>query len=117
MKTPCGDEEDDVDLTGRCVLHTDSSVARLLGRIEATLREMRRDIQEGVEAQKLIGVSLAAHDTRIGKLEESERNRVKINRVISVIAVALLVPTLNWANYVYTWFHEVSAACFPSSKR
>ena len=78
---------------------------------------MRRDIQEGVDAQKLIGNRLEAQDGRISKLEESERNRVRVNRVISIIALALLAPTLTWANHVYNWFHEVSAVCFPGDKR
>jgi hypothetical protein len=118
MKTPYGGEDgDDVDLSGRCALtHGNNEVPRLLGRIEATLQDMRRDIQEGVDAQKLIGTRLESHDTRIGRLEESERNRVRINRLISIVALALLVPALGWANHVYTWFSEVSAICFPKSK-
>jgi len=90
-----------------------AELGQALGRIEATLIDMRRDIQEGNVAQAETMKAMAKLDLRVIRLEGKEEVRTRVSRISSVIALALLIPALNAVSVVHDWFDGVSKTCFP----
>lgn len=93
-----------------------AELGQALGRIEATLIDMRRDIQEGNVAQAETMKAMSRLDLRVIRLENKEEQRTRVSRIGSVIALALLIPALNAVSVVHGWFDGVSKVCFPGNK-
>jgi hypothetical protein len=89
-------------------------ISRMLGRIEATLVEMRHDIQDGTRAQVETREQMVALDKRVEVLESDRGIRVRVGRFAVQLAFVLLVPTLLALNHLHTWFDTVSKVCYPS---
>jgi hypothetical protein len=107
--------EDDM-LHGRMPLTRGAEIAHLLGRIEATLSEMRRDIQASVKTQESIIGKMQQIDYRVIRLEGKEEDRKRFSRIVSIIALGLMLPALNAAHQLHGWFMTVNSTCFPGDK-
>jgi len=108
-----GFETTDIDLHGRIPLSGGAQIAHLLGRIEATLMEMRRDIQASVRTQEATVARMERIDLRVLRLEDREAARTRFSRLAGVIALALLLPTLNAAVELKEWVMGVNDVIFP----
>ena len=103
----------DMDLHSRVQLSGGAQIAHLLGRIEATLMDMRRDIQESVRAQEATVARMERIDLRVLRLEDREASRTRVSRIVGVVALALLLPTLNAAVELKEWVLSVNDVIFP----
>jgi hypothetical protein len=83
-------------------------LSRILGRIEATLTDMRRDIQEGTRAQANFTTRLETMDKRVAKLEGADEARKSSNRMLGMILVVILVPTLNVVWHIHGWINRIN---------
>ena len=112
---PGGDgfDESGMDLHSRVQLSGGAQIAHLLGRIEATLMDMRRDIQESVRAQEATVARMERIDLRVLRLEDREAARTRISRVAGVVAMALLIPALNATVELKEWVQSVNDVIFP----
>jgi hypothetical protein len=108
-----GDDGSDIDLYARVPLSGGAQIAHLLGRIEATLTEMRHDIQASVRAQECTNDRLERIDLRVLRLEDREAARTRFSRVAAAVAGLLLIPALTAVQQVHGWFDAVSDTCFP----
>ena len=107
------DDFSDDEMRGRVSLTRGAEIAHLLGRIETTLVEMRRDVQANTVAQADFTTRLELMDRRVGTLEGERQTRSRYGRIYLMIALALLVPALNWAQQLHNWFMTVNNVCFP----
>lgn len=105
-----------MDLQGRVQLTGGAQIAHLLGRIEATLVDMRRDIQASVRTQEATAARMERIDLRVLRLEDREAARTRFSRVAGVVALALLVPALNAAVELKEWVLSVNDVIFPKAK-
>jgi hypothetical protein len=114
------DGPDDGEFSERVAVTRSSEIARVLGRIEQTLIDMRRDIQAGTLAQGELTKQLVKLDRRVFTLESNEETRKLVSRVVSVIALAVvsatLVPAIKAADQLHDWFDAVDKLCFNKSK-
>ena len=108
-----GFEATDIDLHGRIPLSGGAQIAHLLGRIEATLMEMRRDIQASVRTQEATVARMERIDLRVLRLEDREAARTRFSRVAGVVAMALLIPALNATVELKEWVQSVNDVIFP----
>ena len=102
-----------MDLHSRVSLNGSAQIAHLLGRIEATLMEMRHDIQASVRTQEATVARMERIDLRVLRLEDREAARTRFSRVFGVVALALLVPALNATVELKEWVHSVNDVIFP----
>lgn len=107
------DDAPDEFLAERVPVTRASDISRMLGRIEATLVEMRRDIQAGTRAQCETREQMVALDKRVEVLESDRGIRVRVGRFAVQIAFVLLVPTVLALNHLHAWFDTVSEFCHP----
>jgi hypothetical protein len=110
------DDFSDEEMAERVPVTRTSEIARLLGRIEQTLIDMRRDIQAGTKAQGELATQLGKMDQRVLRLENKEADRTRYSRVMGVVMLAVLVPTANMIGTVHNWFNTVDKQCFPRGK-
>ena len=103
---------DDIDLSKGAPLTDGAQIARLLGRIETTLIDMRRDIQENTHAQADLTTRLSLMDRRVGVLENDRQTRIRYGRMYGIVAMALLVPSLNLIQQIHGWFVAVNDVSF-----
>ncbi len=107
------DDFPDDYLTARIPVSKAGEIAHLLGRIEQTLIEMRRDIQEGTRFQAELAGRVEKLDGRVGSLESDRSLRVRIGRFCVMAGFALLLPAINAVDRVHQWFDAVDKTCFP----
>jgi hypothetical protein len=93
-----------------------SDIARMLGRIEVTLMEMRADIQESNQAQTLMLTQVQKIDNRVGALEVKERDRTVFSQRAGRVMLVLLVPMIFAMSHISQWFDGVSDMCYPKNK-
>ncbi len=114
------DDITDEDLVAKVPLTRGTEIAHLLGRIEVTLKEMRRDIQAGNLAQIELTKDVVKLDRRVMTLEGKEGARKLVSRVVAVIALAVLsatiVPAIKAAGQLHNWFSAVDRFCFPGKR-
>ena len=89
-------------------------ISRMLGRIEATLVEMRLDIQAGTRAQTETREQMLALDRRVEVLESDRGVRVRVGRFAGQLLFILLVPTVLALNHLHQWYDTVNKVIFPS---
>jgi hypothetical protein len=97
----------------RIPLTRGAEIAHLLGRIEATLEELRHDVQDSTRAQDATNVELRLIDRRVIQLEDKEESRKRYSRVMSFIALGLMVPAFTSVQQLHNWFLTVNNVCFP----
>jgi hypothetical protein len=102
-----------MDLNARVPLTGGAQIAHLLGRIEATLTDMRRDIQSSVRTQEATAARMERIDLRVLRLEDREAARTRFSRVAGVIGLALLIPALNATSQLHGWYVAINESCFP----
>ena len=105
-------DDDDLSL-GKTPFTGTAEIARLLGRIEGALIDIRGDIKASTEAQMATNAEMKLIDRRVINLESREDSRKRSSRVIAAIALGLLLPTLGAVNQAYAWFSTVNSMCFP----
>jgi len=88
-------------------------ISRMLGRIEATLVEMRLDIQAGTRAQTEAREQMMALDRRVEVLETERGIRIRVGRFTVQMLFVLLLPTIMAFNHLHDWFDSVSECCPP----
>ena len=100
-------------LRGRVTFSRAEEMANLLGRIEATLIDIRGDIQASTKVQEETNREMGRIDRRVVYLESREDIRKRTSRIVAAVVLALLIPTISAANHVYTWFSAVNDTIFP----
>jgi hypothetical protein len=100
-------------LRGRVPFSRAEEMANLLGRIEATLIDIRGDIQASTKVQEETNREMGRIDRRVVYLESREDIRKRTSRIVAAVVLALLIPTISAANHVYTWFSVVNDTIFP----
>jgi hypothetical protein len=103
---------DDLPLSGSPFTGA-AEIARLLGRIEGALIDIRGDIQASTEAQKATNREMGLIDRRVIALESKEDSRKRISRITAGIALGLLIPALSAVNNAHAWFNAVNDIIFP----
>jgi hypothetical protein len=89
-------------------------ISRMLGRIEATLVDMRLDIQAGTRAQRETTEQMLALDKRVEVLESDREVRIGVRRFAVQLLLVLLVPTVLALNHLHNWFDTVNKVVSPS---
>jgi hypothetical protein len=89
-------------------------ISRMLGRIEATLVDMRLDIQAGTRAQSETKDQMLALGKRVEVLEAERGIRVRVGRFAVQMLFVLLVPTMLALNHLHYWYDTVNKVIFPS---
>ena len=109
------DNYDDVDLTEKVPLTrwNMSDLARTLGSIESTLKDMRGDIQAGTTTQNMILTQMKVIDQRVGALEIKDLDRSRFRQAAGRVTLVLLVPVIVAATQVHEWFNTVNDIIFP----
>jgi hypothetical protein len=107
------DDAPDEFLAERVPVTRAGDISRMLGRIEATLVEMRLDIQAGTRAQSEARERMVALDKRVEVLEADRGIRVRVGRFAVQALFVLLVPTVMALNHLHYWFDTVSKVCYP----
>ena len=105
-------DDDDLSL-GKTPFSGAAEIARLLGRIEGALIDIRGDIKASTEAQMATNAEMKLIDRRVINLEGREDSRKRSSRIAAAIALGLLLPTLSAVNNAHAWFANVNAMCFP----
>ena len=108
------DDGPDRLLAERVPITRAGDISRMLGRIEATLVEMRLDIQAGTRAQCETREQMVALDRRVEALETDRGVRVRVGRFAVQMLFVLLVPTALALNHLHQWYDTVNKTIFPS---
>lgn len=98
---------------GRTPFTGAEEIAHLLGRIEASLIDIRGDIQASTEAQKATNREMGLIDRRVIALESKEDGRKRASRIAAAVALGLLIPALSAVNEAHAWLNTVNATIFP----
>jgi hypothetical protein len=107
------DDAPDEFLAERVPVTRAGDISRMLGRIEATLVEMRLDIQAGTRAQSETREQMVALGKRVEVLEADRGIRIRVGRFAGQMLFVLLVPTVLALNHLHQWFDTVSKVCYP----
>jgi len=89
-------------------------ISRMLGRIEATLVEMRLDIQAGTRAQTEAREQMMALDRRVEVLESDRGVRIRVGHFATQVLFLLLLPTVLALSHLHYWYDNVNKVIFPS---
>ena len=108
------DEAPDEFLAERVPVTRAGDISRMLGRIEATLVDMRLDIQAGTRAQCETREQMVALDRRVEVLESDREVRIGVRRFAVQVLFVLLVPTVLALNHLHQWYDTVNKVIFPS---
>jgi hypothetical protein len=100
-------------LRGRGSFTRAEEMANLLGRIEATLIDIRSDIQASTKAQETTNLEMRTIDRRVVDLESKEDLRKRVSRIAAGVALGLLIPALSAVNDAHAWFSTVNDTIFP----
>ena len=90
-----------------------AEIARLLGRIEGALIDIRGDIQASTEAQKATNREMGLIDRRVIALESKEDSRRRTSRIAAAAALGLMLPAISAVNNAHAWFNTVNDIIFP----
>ena len=108
------DDTPDEFLAERVPVTRAGDISRMLGRIEATLVEMRLDIQAGTRAQNETREQMGAFDRRVKVLESDREARISVRHFAVQVLFVLLLPTVLALNHLHYWYDTVNKVVFPS---
>jgi len=108
------DDAPDKFLAERVPVTRTGDISRMLGRIEATLVEMRLDIQAGTRAQCETREQMKALDRRVEVLESDRDVRIRVGRFAAQMLFLLLLPTVLALNHLHQWYDNVNKFTTPS---
>jgi hypothetical protein len=113
-RTGCTDDGPDEFLAERVPVTRTGDISRMLGSIEATLIEMRLDIQAGTRAQSEASKQMVVIDRRVEVLESDREVRIRVWRFVIQALFLLLLPTVLALNHLHEWYDAVNKVIFPS---
>jgi hypothetical protein len=108
------DDAPDEFLAERVPVTRAGDISRMLGRIEATLVEMRLDIQAGTLAHTETTRQMVTLNRRVEVLESDRGVRIRVGRFAAQMMFILLVPTVLALNHLHYWYDAVNKVIFPS---